>query len=114
MAKKKASRKRAKKAPQQDFNRIIPWAVAIAVVAVVVFAINTPAGKFVDTDGDGLTEDVEEIFGSDPQNPDTDGDGLSDGDEFNKYSTDLLSPDTDGDGVPDGIEIQARTDPNSG
>jgi len=35
----------------------------------------------VDTDGDGLTDDQEAIYGTDPMNPDTDGDGYLDGDE---------------------------------
>ena len=35
----------------------------------------------MDTDGDGLLDREEEIYGSDPDNPDTDGDGYSDGEE---------------------------------
>jgi len=34
----------------------------------------------IDSDGDGLTDDVERsVYGTDPENPDTDGDGLPDG-----------------------------------
>jgi hypothetical protein len=33
----------------------------------------------VDTDNDGLTDDQELFFGTDPRNPDTDGDGIIDG-----------------------------------
>jgi hypothetical protein len=35
----------------------------------------------VDTDGDGLPDWQEKLWGTDPNNPDTDGDGTSDGDE---------------------------------
>ncbi len=34
-----------------------------------------------DTDGDGLTNLMEQVYGTDPLNPDTDGDGLTDGQE---------------------------------
>lgn len=41
----------------------------------------------IDSDGDGLPDDIEERLGSDPGNPDSDGDGYSDGDEFkNNYN----------------------------
>lgn len=33
----------------------------------------------LDTDNDGLVDDLEEIFGTNPNNPDTDGDGVMDG-----------------------------------
>ncbi|MFH0805156.1 MAG: hypothetical protein V1916_03095 [Patescibacteria group bacterium] len=36
----------------------------------------------LDTDNDGLTDEQEEIWGTDPKNPDTDGDGFKDGDEI--------------------------------
>ncbi|MFH1048010.1 MAG: fibronectin type III domain-containing protein [Patescibacteria group bacterium] len=35
----------------------------------------------IDTDGDGLADSLEMIYGTDPLNPDTDGDGLPDGEE---------------------------------
>ncbi|WP_156346618.1 hypothetical protein [Verrucomicrobium spinosum] len=37
--------------------------------------------KFADTDGDGLTDFDETIFGTNPKHADTDGDGTGDGDE---------------------------------
>ncbi len=84
-----------------------------------------------DIDGDGLSNDNEAIFGTDPYNPDTDGDGLldgtevdmamgsgcpdplvwdsdgdtiSDGDEVLVLGTSPCNPDTDGDGVPDNLD----------
>jgi hypothetical protein len=44
-----------------------------------------PTEKFVDknldSDIDGLTDEMEAFFGTNPNNPDTDGDGFKDGDE---------------------------------
>jgi outer membrane protein OmpA-like peptidoglycan-associated protein len=66
----------------------------------------------LDSDGDGLTDEQERKYGTDPNNPDTDGDGLKDGEEVFKYHTDPLNPDTDGDGIPDGNEVfKFKTDP---
>lgn len=44
-----------------------------------------------DSDGDGLSNRLEERLGQDPRNPDTDGDGIQDG-----------ADDSNNDGVPDG------------
>lgn len=63
-----------------------------------------------DRDMDGLSDDDEAIYGTDPDNPDTDGDGISDGDEV-AMGTDPTLWDTDGDGIPDGDEIFLGTDP---
>lgn len=43
--------------------------------------LDTIKGQAVDTDQDGLTDDDEELWGTDPKNPDTDGDGYPDGEE---------------------------------
>ena len=43
-----------------------------------------------DTDGDGLDDDQEATYGTDPALADTDVDGLSDGDEVLVYDTDPL------------------------
>ena len=59
----------------------------------------------VDTDGDGLTDDVEIGLGTDPNDPDTDGDLLDDGVEVNVHGTDPLDADTDDGGVSDGTEV---------
>ncbi len=56
-----------------------------------------------DTDGDGLTDDVEFLIKSDPTKVDSDGDGLWDGEEWNQWLTSPTNVDTDGDtrGDPD-------------
>lgn len=67
-----------------------------------------------DTDGDGVSDAVETIIGTDPENPDTDGDGLTDGEEIYVYMTDPFNPDTDDDGINDGDEVNVYgTDPNN-
>ena len=64
-----------------------------------------------DTDGDGLTDDFEKLFGTDPTKADTDGDGLSDAYETSVSHTDPLSMDTNHDGVTDAAEIAQGKDP---
>jgi len=66
-----------------------------------------------DSDGDGLLDDEEPDYGTDPFDPDTDKDGLSDGDEVRKHKTDPLNPDTDYDGLKDGYDevLKYKTDP---
>ncbi len=65
----------------------------------------------VDTDNDGLSDDLESALGTDPDNPDTDGDGLSDADEagvdgvVGSGETNPLDADTDDDGLADGREV---------
>lgn len=89
-----------------------------------------PTGVFADTlvataepdpadpDNDGLSNYIERIGGTDPNNPDTDGDGLKDGDEDKNHNgvvdageTDPRKADTDGGGVKDGDEIKFGLDP---
>ena len=62
------------------------------------------AGKG-DTDGDGLTNQLEAQYGTNKQNPDTDNDWLLDGEEIFVYFTDPADPDSDGDGLDDGYEV---------
>lgn len=66
----------------------------------------------IDTDGDGLTDEEEAQYGTDPKKADTDGDGLFDFEEINIYKTNPLNPDTDGDSYPDGLEVRNGYNPN--
>ncbi|MBX7050476.1 MAG: tandem-95 repeat protein [Flavobacteriales bacterium] len=73
-----------------------------------------------DCDNDGLTNDEEDIAGTDPLNPDTDDDGVEDGDELNGGSDPLNScdpfpnalstNDCDNDGLDTNEEANAGTD----
>ncbi|QTD51194.1 PKD domain-containing protein [Sulfidibacter corallicola] len=69
-------------------------------------------GEPVDTDEDGLTDDEEEVLGTDPNDPDSDDDDLLDGVEVNETLTDPLDPDSDDDGMPDGWEVIHALNPN--
>ncbi len=66
-----------------------------------IASLNKPA----DTDGDGIYDFAEPMFGTNPNLRDTDGDGISDGDEVFVYGTDPTKVDTDGDGISDHEEI---------
>ncbi|MFK7926952.1 MAG: MopE-related protein [Myxococcota bacterium] len=55
-----------------------------------------------DTDGDGITDEVELQIGTDPLNDDSDGDGVLDGIEVGDDDSD--PNDTDGDGVIDALD----------
>ncbi len=86
------------------------------------FALSSTA----DTDGDGITDDVEDVNGTNvmdagetnPYNADTDGGGEADGTEVaggrNPLDpTDDMTYDADGDGWVNGIEAQEKTDPQN-
>lgn len=74
----------------------------------------------VDSDGDGIPDDVEISLGLDPHNPvdaqeDFDRDGLTNLREY-QLGTNIRVFDTDGDGIGDGLEVQTGSnplDPNS-
>lgn len=65
----------------------------------------------IDTDGDGIADDEEFRFGTDPLNADTDGDSLTDYEEAFVHRTTPLLQDSDGDGINDFDEVNATSDP---
>jgi len=66
----------------------------------------------LDTDGDGLKDNEETLFNTNPLKADTDDDGLSDYQEIQLYETNPLKVDTDGDTYPDGEEVKNGYNPN--
>lgn len=73
--------------------------------------INQPPPPPPDSDSDGLTNDEEAMYGTDPTKIDTDGDDLTDRDEVKVFKTDPNNPDTDGDSYKDGEEVRNGYDP---
>jgi len=73
------------------------------------FIARIGASPVVDTDGDGLSDDDETVYGTDPMNPDTDADALSDGAEVTLAGMGScpspLVADSDGDSLADGVEV---------
>ena len=69
----------------------------------------------VDSDGDGISNRLENRYGMDPSSTDSDIDGLDDYAEFYTHGTNPLSIDTDGDGLYDYSEVKLNatygTDP---
>lgn len=66
-----------------------------------------------DADSDGLSDEQEAKYGTDPQLPDSDGDTLFDGEEVLTYRTDPLSIDSDGDSYRDDHELLEGSDPTN-
>lgn len=75
------------------------------------------ASSDVDSDDDGLSDEEEAIYHTDPENSDTDWDGYTDGEEVKNGYSPLFSDgkkmfevDFDSDGLNDWLEIQFRSD----
>ncbi len=66
-----------------------------------------------DSDGDGLSNRDEKVWGTDLELADSDGDGLTDGNEV-ELGIDPVLPDSDGDGFDDGEEVDLGFDPADG
>lgn len=75
-----------------------------------VFRVTTALGS-ADADGDGLSDALEALLGSQPGVVDSDGDGLTDGAEVLTYGTSPTHADSDGDGFDDDLEVSAGSDP---
>ncbi len=84
------------KVKQETENGVIE-----AVPFVVELTDNGYVCTSIDSDEDKVSDSLEGIFGTDPNNPDTDGDGLSDYEEIYITGTNPLKYDTDENGVND-------------
>jgi subtilisin-like proprotein convertase family protein len=97
-----ASAKPAAVAPQVALAEANPAQLASASAAAT--------GSSKDSDSDGLSDEQEAAYGTDPAKADSDGDGLIDAAEVNQLGTDPTRPDTDGDGLRDGVEARGYKD----
>lgn len=75
------------------------WVIQIDTTGTgVLTTIHVTSDPFLsDTDGDGLTDQEEKVYLTNPRKSDTDGDGLSDFDELNVYFSKPNEVDSDGD-----------------
>ncbi|HYF65179.1 MAG TPA: LamG-like jellyroll fold domain-containing protein, partial [Herpetosiphonaceae bacterium] len=86
------------------------------------FALHAPSASAADSDGDGLSDDEEEYWGSCPSasstsefcedvadSTDSDADGLGDGAEVQDLATLPNQWDSDGDGISDTLEVKGFT-----
>jgi hypothetical protein len=74
-------------------------------------ACNPGAVVAMDADGDGLTDDFEIAYGTDPSLADTDDDGLTDSDEITCFTSSPWVVDTDDDGLDDYREFVHNGNP---
>ena len=108
------------------FSRYVPLSTS-RVMQFIPGTGTDPLNEIVDSDGDGLPDDLERSIGTDPNQPDTDGDGMHDGwerkydfnplvdnDDTNVDSdgTNDSGYDADGDGLTNKQEADWGTDPN--
>ena len=95
-------------------TKTIPVSEEVTISTSTPIATTTPpVSNLTDTDSDGLTDEEENILGTDINLTDTDGDGLSDYEEIKIYNTDANKIDSDNDGLSDYEEIKIyKTDPN--
>jgi hypothetical protein len=89
----------------------------LAVAAASAPAVTTAGDSGVDTDGDGLSDFIEDQLGTRPTSDDTDGDGLIDRIEVDglpaggvTWYTDPVTSDTNHDGIGDGLEWDLDAD----
>ena len=86
--------------PQRDFSFMYDFTESVD-TNLTLYAKWYNASDDVDSDGDGLTDSLEETLGSDPFSVDTDDDGLSDYEELGWLDYNPLLEDTDGNGILD-------------
>lgn len=117
-------------------KKLLRAIAAVAAFLICIWALTNLINSFqenVDSDKDGLSDNLEDSIGTDPLNPDTDEDGIDDGQEYQYWSDrsekelrdelaptgdidgdgipNILDEDSDGDGLSDGQELDMGTDP---
>jgi len=82
------------------------------ILAVLLLAGCSGTTLPADSDQDGLSDEEELFYSTDPEDADSDDDGIIDGEEI-ALGTDPNDSDTDSDGLMDGEERVFGTDPNA-
>ncbi|MCO6436694.1 MAG: hypothetical protein J5J06_06355 [Phycisphaerae bacterium] len=88
------------------------WVITVVTATgdqISTHVTSNPQAK--DSDGDGVLDLDERVYGCNPRNADTDGDLLSDYDELNLWYSDPWNQDTDGDSFIDGLDVIFETSP---
>jgi len=87
--------------------------LALGVVSLVLSLRGGPLAESafaLDSDSDGLSDDFESAYGTDPFDDDSDGDGWTDWHEVFVTGTDPNNVDTDGDGQNDNVDANPLDD----
>ena len=77
-----------------------------------LFVMATFSATAVDSDGDGIPDEMEEkVYGTNPDKADSSGDGISDWEKAYRYDLNPRVQDTAGDGISDDERILSGADP---
>jgi parallel beta-helix repeat protein len=91
--------------PDTNSDGIVDSAYSLAGTASNTDPYPLAASNDLDNDNDELSNYMEIVFGTDPENPDSDLDNLKDGEEVTDYFTNPTLNDTDADRLLDGDEV---------
>jgi hypothetical protein len=116
-------------------KKLLRIIVAGVILLITIWALSNLISSFknIDRDGDGLTDNMEGIYGTNPLDYDSDSDDFEDGEEYDYWvdrsqdeqdedlapdgdidgdgDSNILDDDSDNDGLTDGEEIEYGTDP---
>jgi len=82
--------------------------IFLSLLLLISALSSTVLASPTDTDNDGLSDEQELFYSTDPSNPDTDADGLLDGREM-QLGINPIDPDTDHDLLPDKEDITVHS-----
>ncbi len=92
------------------YHQKVHWQVIARVPNGQLFTSEVMVLPYLDSDGDGLPNHIEDGLCTDSDNVDSDSDGLLDNEEL-QHNTAPCNADSDGDGIPDGWEVENGLNP---